>query len=488
MPKSSKYLLAVCLAVLLACVQASRMIETYSGAVAGEDVHVGSVAGLLGSSRTYAKGDCSAKFLDESSAGGATLDILDSAPGTESRAAFLVAHLKNTTTGDFSYELKCGEESGVGMIHVSPAKSIFVSPESNIFLELTQDQAAKDQYVYIHGIEGNNVSLKLDAKDPAGYYDVTLGGLRDLKFYEKKDDGSLLEVKVATFDKVLPIRELNFRDQEVQHDANLVSTLAVLQNDGATVSFYELEPSKDLGRVYVHSGNKVITAGKDYTLDHCFPVMKDGRLTNYYCTFQIANPKLKGPVVYYDIASADDELKRREFSGVKSILAATAMADGRSCFLAIDEKGERKILCFDSTSGVDRTKDNEKTYFSGKVIKINVNGEECLLNLNTIDPTDFRFEDSAVFDCKSGKVLASFELDNSFDVESPEPAKVKSFKFFDPKIVVPLCANEDEIITLEDRNTTLVFEGGNNKPGQMIRYPLGNSNTWHNNSQTINIT
>lgn len=473
MPKSSKYLLAVCLVFLLAAVQASRKIETYRGAVAGEDVHVGSVAGLLGSSRTYSKGDCSAKFLDESTTGGVSLEILDSTSGSDKGAAYLVAHLKSATEGDFSYELKCGEESGIGMIHISPAKSIFVSPESNIYLELTQDQAAKEQYVYVHGIEGNNVSLKLDAKDPAGYYDVTLGGVRDLKFYEKKDDGTLVDVKIATFDKVLPIREWNYRDQDVQHEANLVSTLAVLQNDGATVSFYELESSKDLGRVYVHSGNKVINAGKDYTLDHCFPVMKDGKLTNYYCTFQIANPKLKGPIVYYDIASSDDELKRREFSGVKSILAASAMADGRSCFLAIDDKGERKILCFDSTTGFDRTKDNEKTYFSGKTIKVNVNGEDCLLNLNTIDPTDFRFEDSAVFDCKSGKVLASFELDNSFDVENPEPAKVNSYKFFDPKTVVPLCANEDEIITLEDKNTTLVFEGGNNKPGQLIRYPLG---------------
>lgn len=469
MPKASKYLMAVCLAAVLLYAQASRKIEPYRGAVAGEDIHVGSVANLLGSSRTYAKSDCSVKLLDDQpSAGALSLDLQDSFQN-QNRPAYLVAHIKNAT-GEFSYELRCGEESGIGIIHVSPAKSILVSPESNIFLELSAEQAAKDQYVYFHGIEGNNVSLKLDNRDPAGFFEVSLGGLKDLKFYEKKDDGSVVEVRVSTFDKVLPIKEWDFKDNGVQQESDLVSTIAVLQNDGATVSYYELEESKDVGRVYVHSGNKVINAGKDYTLDHCFPVMRDGVLTNYYCTFEVASAKAKGPIVYYDIASTDDELTRREFSHVKSILAVTPLADGRTCFLALDEKNERNILCFDASSGFDKTADNEKTYFSGKSITIDVNGEECPLNLNTLDPTDFRFADAAVFDCKAGKVLASFELGGS---DASASATVKSYKFFDPKLTVPVCASEDEIITLEDKNTTLVFEGGHSRPGQIIRYHLG---------------
>lgn len=471
MPKSSKYLVAVCLVILLAGAHADRKIETYRGAVAGEDIHVGSVSNLLGSSRTYSKEDCTAAFLDdEKTTGGATLELLDSFNGRHLQA-YLVAHLK-TTSGDFSYELKCGEESGAGEIQVSPAKSFVVNPQSNIYLDLTEDQADKDQYVFVHGIEGNNVSLELEEKDPSGFFDFTLGGVRNLKFYEKKDDGSLVEVRVTTFDKVLPIREWNFRDEEVLQESDLVSTLAVIQNDGATVSYYELESSKDLGMVYVHSGNKAMSPGKEYTLDHCFPVIKDGRVTNYYCTFQLVNVKTKGSIVYFDIASSDEKLERKEFDGVKSILAATPVADGRTALLAVDDKGERKILCFDATNGFDRTPENEKTYFSGKTIKINVNDEECTLNLNTLDPTDFRFGEAAVFDCKASKVLATFDLDNSFDSATPEPATVRSYKRIDAG-TVPLCASDDEFITLESTNTVLSFEGAINNPGQSIKLPLG---------------
>lgn len=104
MPKSSKYLVAVCLVILLAGAHADRKIETYRGAVAGEDIHVGSVSNLLGSSRTYSKEDCTAAFLDdEKTTGGATLELLDSFNGRHLQA-YLVAHLK-TTSGDFSYEL-----------------------------------------------------------------------------------------------------------------------------------------------------------------------------------------------------------------------------------------------------------------------------------------------------------------------------------------------------------------------------------------------
>lgn len=462
------------MATLLLGVQAGRKIEAYRGAVVGESIHVGSVSGLLGSSRTYAKGDCSAKFLDDDkTTAGATLEIGDAYQGA-SRAAFLVAHLK-TATGDLSYELTCGEESGVGLIHVAAAKSISVSPESNVFLDLNQDEAAKDQYVFIQGIEGNNVNVKVDSKDTSGYFDVTIGGLNNLKFYQKKDDGSLVEVKVTTFDKVLPIREWDTTSQDVQDDSKLVSTLAVLQNDGATLSFYELESSKNLGRVYVHSGNKAIAAGKDYALDHCFPVIYEGTVTNYYCTYQIANPKLKGPIVYFDIASPDEELKRREFTGLKSILQVSSISDGRTCFLGQEEAGDLRVNCFDAKTGFDKTPDNEKTYFSGKTIKININGEDCTLNLKAYNTTDFMFGEASVFDCKSGKVLASFEFDNTTDSDAPQV--VKSYKSFDPKLIVPLCANEDEIITLEDSSTTLVFEGGNNRPGQLIRYPLGIEST-----------
>lgn len=468
---SHRYLLATCLALLLSSALAGRHIEAYRGAVAGEDIHVGSVAGLLGTSRTYSKDDCSAKFVGDGQTGGASLEVLDSHNG-ERVPAFLVAHLK-AATGEFTYELKCGEEQAVGEIQVAAAHSILVNPESNIYLDITEDQADRDEFVFVHGIEGNNLSLQPEEKDASGYFEVTLGGLRELKFFEKRDDGSLVEVKVATFDKVLPIKEWNFRGEEVQQEANLAATLAVVQNDGQTVSYYDLESSREHGRVYVYSGKKTMSPGKDYTLDHCFPVLKDGQVSNYYCTFQVASAKAKGPILYYDIASPDDELKQREFDGVKSILAVTPVADGRTAFLAIDDKGERKILCFDAQNGFERTADNEKTYFAGKTIRINVNDEACNLDLNALDPSDFRFGEAAVFTCKSSKVLATFDLDNSYDSSSPEPATVRSYMTFDPKAVVPLCASDDEFITLQDKNTTLVFEGGRNNPGQSIRYPLG---------------
>lgn len=478
MRRGAVYLTIICVSLLLASTLAVRKLPGYHGAVVGETVHLGFVSKLLGSARTYSKSDCHAQFLDQKAAGDSSLEVRDSNNGAEA-STFLVGTFK-TATGDLAYELKCGEEYGVGSITVSPAKSILVSPEANVYLDLTQDQAAKDQFVFVHGVEGNNLAVQLEGKDTSNYFEATFGGLSNLVLYEKSDDGSVAPIKVPGFSKILQIREWNSNKEGVLQDSDLASTLALVSSDETTISYFDLESSKDKGRVYVHAGNKQIAAGKGYALSHCFPVIKNGQTTNFYCVFQVG-AKAKGPIVYYDILSTEDELVRKEFSGVSSILAVSPMQNGRTAFLALDDKQERKILSFDASSGFERTKENEDTYFSGKVIKISLNDEECTLNINGIQPADFRFGEASVFVCKASQVLATFDLDNSFDAPNPSPVQLRSFQIIDTKVDVPLCASDEEFITLEDRNTTLVFRGGKNSPGSEIRYPLGiESSAVHN--------
>lgn len=467
--------LVICIMLLAAGIETKHYIQTYSGAVIGDSIHVGAVSKLLGTSRKYRIDECEAEFLDPKAAGSSELlisdkDINEPESKAGSRETHLVAKLK-CTAGNLGYKLKCGEESGIGIIEAHIVNELIVSPESSIQLELNADQADKTRYTFLRGVQGNNISAAVKSEDKSEYFEAYLGGLRDLHFYEKKDDGSLLEVRTFNFDKILPIREFDTDSQGAQKERDLISTIAVVQDDGSTVSYYDLEFNQKLGRVYVHAGNKALKVAKGYTLGHCFPALRDGRLTNYYCTYEDSDAKKQLPIVYFDIASTDDQLEIREFKAVRSVLSAKPMIDGRTCLLALNEDRQRKVLCFDARNGFDKTSDNEDSYFASHTVKVNIDGQDCLLNLDSIDPTDFRFDDAAVFECKAAKYVASFELANSYDQKDPDVSVVRSVKKLTNGTVL-LCANDEEIAYL-NQNSVLTLEGGYNMPGQLITYDLG---------------
>lgn len=463
------------IALLLTAVQTKHNIEAYEGALVGDIVHVGTIKNLLKSSRTYSKDECQVKFNDEKEAGDAQLVIDDkdsneqgSQAGT--RPLHLVAKL-NTASGRLAYTLKCGEEYGVGIIQVHSKGEMIVTPDSALQLDLNVEQAAKTRYAFLKGIHGNNIGAEIKSEDKTGYFEAVLGGLKDLKFYEKGDDGTLTEVRSTTFSKILPLREFNYGSDAAQKDRDLLSTLAVIQSDGVTVSYYDLEHNEKLGRVFVHSGNKALKVGREYTIGICFPALKDGRLTNYYCTYEGA-PKKPLTLAYIDLTTDEEVLAPREFKEVSSILSATSLSDGRTCLLALGTDGKKKVLCFDAKRGLDKTPENEATYFSGNTVKIKYNEEECTLNFDSLDPHDFRFGSASTFDCKSGKVVASFDLANTFDASEPEYSTAKTVKPIAGDVTI-LCVDHDEIAYLKDKNTTLVLEGGFNRPGQILVHSLG---------------
>ena len=476
MPQMKQCLLVICM-LLLGSVEAKRYFETYKGAVTGEVVNLGAVSYLLDGSKDYAKGDCEAAFLNLDAAGNSTLELADkdlNDPDSKagSREVYVVATLKSKS-GNLSYKLKCSDKSGVGIIEVHDPNELIVSSDSSIQMELTADKADRTQYAFLRGIQGNKISETIKQSDKSSYFEAYLGGLSNLKFYERKDDGSLLEVKTSNFGKILPIKELDSENEGVQSERDISSTIAVIQGDGATVSFYDLENDLKLGRVYVHTGNKAIGAGKDYTLGHCFPALRNNTLTNYYCIYESSDPKKQLPIKYFDVTAEDDNLESRDLSGVSSVIAAKPMSDGkRICLLVLDVNQNRKMICLDARKSLGKTADNEDTYFTGKSFKIKVEDQECEMDINKIDPSDFRFDDAAVFVCKSSSYLASFSLGNSIDEKDPLPLGVNSIKKIESD-VTPLCASIDEIVYLTDKNTTLVLEGGFSNPGQLIRVPLG---------------
>ena len=471
-------LLAAVLAALMLAAQA-RHFPTYRAAVVGDTINIGQLGDLFNTSKTYSARDCEARFQDDKIVGNSTLEIQDVDINEDARKgsvlpkvpAYLLA--KVTKAGDFSYTLKCGDEAGNGLIRVAEAGQFNVG--DGAYVQLTFDNSTvvnRTQYVAFSGVEGDNISVSIDPKSSDSYFGNYIGKIHDLKFYVRKDD-SLSEVPPSSFSKILPIREPN-----VYHQSGLIDnrevygTIAVLEKDEITLSKYELQSDDKLGLVYVYVSKQTLTHDGSYVLSHCFPTLRGGKVLNYYCTYESNDTKKGGDILYYDISSTNESIEARQFSDVKSILAAKPIIrDGRTCLLAVGNDGVRRVLCLDASAGFNRTDANKDTYFSGKSVKIRHGDQDCFLKLDKIDETDFRFDDAAIFECASGeKLLASFDLGNSYDTE-PEYSNVRSYMVV-PVGATPLCVSDDELAYLTDSNTTLVLRGGKNRPGQLIRIPL----------------
>lgn len=461
-------------------VMADSTFRTYSGAVTGDVVYLGRINGLFNNDKSYAARDCQAKFLDDDRAlAGASLEILDYDPNErvakDSVHANVPTYLLARTgsqPGTFGYEVKCGNERGTGVLRVSSPNDFSVGELTTMRLEVGNDTAAnKTQYLVLNGIEGNNLTASLDSSD--SYFNDFIGKLRQLKFYQRNDDDSLSVVDPANFDKILPLREISLPSSSALIDVkDLNPQLAVLENDGNTVSYYELQTDKKLGLVYVYTGNKKLNVPKGKQLTHCFPTLRKGAVVNYYCLYEDIDAKKPGAMVYYDLASTNENLEPRTFDGVKTILTSSPiLSEDRTCLLAIGNDGKKRVLCLDATHGLDKNKDNENTYFQGRSIKIN-RGEDCVLNVDSQTDVDFNFVDAPIFTCASGaKVTASYSLDNTYEADQPGVSKVKTFMPVNATTTV-LCVDDDEIIYTENRNQSLVIQGGANRPGQLLKYPM----------------
>lgn len=450
---------------------------TYRAAVTGDVINIGPIDHLF-NGKSYSVRECQVHFQDQQAVGTSTIQVLDTDPNERADKdgvkpmvpAYVLASLGNVS-GAFSYILRCGDDAGNGLIRVAQPGTFNIGDSAFVHLTFNNETVAnKTQYVVFQGVEGDNVSVSVDSKSEDSYFGDFIGKIHDLRFYVQTEDG-LSEESATDFIKILPIREPNvFGRSGLIDGKDVTGTIAAILDDETTVKYYELQSDKNLGLVYVYSGEKKLKHDESHSLTHCFPALKDGNIVSYFCLFE--NAKKTDDIIYYDLFSTNERLEVQKFSDVKSILAAKPMiADGRTCLLAVNKDDSRNVLCFDATHGFSKTDANKDTYFFSKTVKTHVNNEDCVLTFDKTDPTDFRFDDAAVFECPSKtRVFASFDLKTTYQTDSVI-SDVRSYMVLEAG-QTPLCANDDELAYLTDKNTTLVFRGGKNRPGELIRIPL----------------
>lgn len=465
----NKLLIASCILAIAAC---QKQIPAYESAVVGDVLNIGKVSELLGTEQTFSASDCKASIdLSKDFQTDAKLKIHDTDPnepepksGAKPKIPTFLLLETGTKSGTFSYELICRDVKGIGLLTIQDKGSLKVDDSARIHLELSPENASKTAYYLLQGIQGDNIQTSIESKSDLGYFNEFIGKFRYFKFYQKNEAGVVERIFPKNFHKILPIRELNYRKANGLIDnKDLAIGIAVVHKDGLQVSFFDLESDKDLGRIYVHIGDKSIDVQKSYELKHCFPVLNKGVLLRYFCNYE--SSKEGDAIMYYDLSSTNEKLEPFYFKDAKSILAAKPMADGRTCLLVDSADKSRNVICMDASKGFNKTSENQDSYYKGESIVLD-RGENCMLNFSKIDPNDFRFDEAALFQCDGGQAFASFVISSS------EKAETRSFMMLS-KDITPLCADDREIAYLTESNKTLVLQGGFNSPGQMIRHPLG---------------
>lgn len=469
--KTTTMMMMIAIVVMTGIVIGQSQISEYRSAVQGDSVHVGWVSGLLGTEQTFAASDCEVKFIgDKQGEPDTKLKVLDTDPnepspekGAKPKVATYLHAEVGEKIGSFSYELKCKDIRGFGVLTVHQKGALIVDDSARIHLELSPETANKTSYYMIKGVQGDNLKAEIQTQSDKDYFNEFIGKFRYFKFYKRNPEGVVERILPKNFHKILPIRELNYRKARGLIDSKDLSIgLAVVHSDGRKVSYFNLESDADLGRIYVHIGDKIIDLKKTYELTHCFPVLKSGVLLRYYCTYE--SSEVGDALVYYDLSSTNEVLDALYFTDFKSIIAAKPMADDRTCLLVQTDASNREVICMDASKGFNKTKDNEVSYYRGSQLRLDRN-EDCSMNFSRIDPDDFRFDEAAVFDCKNGTALASFVLGEKEVVET------RSFLMIG-KDVTPLCVNDRELAYLTDKNRSLVLQGGFNSPGQKIIHRL----------------
>jgi len=453
-----------------------------------ESLNLGRVGMLLMTESVYLAKDCKVVILGQASTpSGVGLAVMDTDPNEQPPAGQVrvkvPTYLLATTginPGEWGFKLTCADITGIGIFRVLSTDWISASEWANVSLYVNRKQE-EVTFLPLDNFEGQNLSMKIaGSSDPAW---ILQSRLSSLKFYENDDMGVLRPVSTKTFEKILSLREHRWdRPDRLTSLEDLSSVIAVVETQGLSVGYYELEHSQSLGLVYVFTGRKYMDPGKNKKLSHCFPTVRKGKVINYYCLFEELDAKKPGPIVYFDLASTNEQLEGRVFGDVRAVLASEPMwSEDKTCLLAIGLDGKRKILCMDATRGLGQIEYNLDGYFLGNRVKINI-GEECTLDAADLDEEEFRFPSSAVFTCSSGKrVAAAVRMVPSVDAKDPPAWKVTTVREISENIDV-LCVDDEDVVLYDGQTMTVM--GGKTRPGENIKIaingPVQNVHCLHN--------